>query len=99
MALTPYAVLIAGVVWAAVFFTSRYVSLASICAAAILPIAAVIFSATGIQPQPGTVIGLLFFLAALAIFRHRSNISRLLKGTENRFDKKTKSAKKAEAAQ
>ncbi len=97
MALTPYSVLIAGVVWAAVFFTSRYVSLASICAAVILPIAAVIFSVTGVQPQPGTVLGLLIFLAALAIFRHRSNISRLLNGTENRFDKKKKSAKKPEA--
>ena len=76
-----------GVVWVAVFIVSRYTSLASIIAALVLPFAVLLIVA-----KTGTDFWLLLafsvLIAALAIWRHRGNIGRLLNGTENRFGKK-----------
>jgi len=88
LAVAPLSLLVSGLAWLAVFFAFRYVSLASICAAAILPVMAVVFSSTKIQPLPATIIALLAVLAILTIVRHRSNIQRLIAGTENRFERK-----------
>jgi acyl phosphate:glycerol-3-phosphate acyltransferase len=88
LALFPPPVVISGIlVWLIVFFISRYVSLASIAAAIALPIAVSIFAK---KPGNDFWLVLLFSIlaAALAIFRHRANIKRLLKGTESRFGKK-----------
>jgi acyl phosphate:glycerol-3-phosphate acyltransferase len=77
----------AGVVWVAVFLISRYTSLASITAAVGLPIAVLLIAA-----KTGTdfwlLLGFSVLISALAIWRHRANIVRLLNGTENRFGKK-----------
>lgn len=85
--LPPLVFLSVGVVWVAVFIVGRYTSLASIVAAAFLPIAVLL-----LVTKTGTDFWLLlafsFLIAALAIWRHRSNIGRLLQGTENRFGKK-----------
>ena len=75
--------------WAIIFFMTRYVSLASIAAAIALPLVTMIFLVAGI------VHGWPYFyftVAAciLAVWRHRSNIVRLMNGTENRFVKKPK---------
>ena len=86
MALAPYALITALAVWVVVFLVSRYVSLASITAAAVLPVVQWIFVLT--QGKNWLVATILTIIAALAIFRHRSNIQRLLDGTENRFGKK-----------
>jgi glycerol-3-phosphate acyltransferase PlsY len=76
-------------VWAAVFFATRYVSLASIAAAVALPVITVLLLLTG------AIYGWPYFYFAvaaciLAVWRHRSNIVRLINGTENRFVKKPK---------
>ena len=75
------------IVWIAVFLIGRYTSLASIASAAALPVAALAF-----VPKTGTCFWLLLTFSllsgALAIWRHRSNIGRLLNGTENRFGNK-----------
>lgn len=73
-------------VWIVVFFLSRYVSLASIASAAALPIAAKLFGY-----RDGKFIVALV-LGALAIYKHKANIQRLLNGTENRFGKKKEPA-------
>ncbi len=86
LALVPAALGIALVVWTTVFVLSRYVSLASITAALALPFAAWL---TG---QSGTLIVVTAMLAGLAIYKHRSNMQRLLAGTENRFGKKRASS-------
>ncbi len=65
-------------VWAGVFLLSRYVSAASIAAAATLPVAQM---AMGAAP-PETLLGL--SLALLIILRHRDNLQRLRRGTEPR---------------
>ena len=87
IALMPWAVLAIALVWFAVFFATRYVSLASICAAAALPVAVggLWFYGCG---GNGPLLGFSALIAALAIWRHRSNIERLMAGTEHRFDRK-----------
>jgi len=78
LALTPLALALTFVIWLVVFKVSRYVSLASIVAAIVMP---VIVAVTG-SPRP-TVLAMTF-LGLLAIYKHRSNFKRLLDGTENK---------------
>jgi glycerol-3-phosphate acyltransferase PlsY len=85
--LPPLVFVSAGVVWIAVFFISRFTSLASMSAALALPIAVLLIGAkTGTDFR--LLIGSSVLMTALAIWRHRGNIVRLLNGTENRFGKK-----------
>lgn len=80
--------LVAGGVWVLVFLVSRYVSMASIAACAVLPVAATIFTITNIYDHSIWVLIFLYLLSIIAIVRHSSNIRRLINGAENRFDKK-----------
>jgi glycerol-3-phosphate acyltransferase PlsY len=84
LALAPIATLIAVAVWILVFWLTRYVSLASVVATVVLPIVILI-----IGSPDGHSGKLLVYssvcVAALVIWRHRSNLSRLLRGTEPRF--------------
>ena len=74
-------------VWILVFQLTRYVSLSSIAAALSLPvtIAAMLFFN---QLQTPILFYFSLCLAAIVLLRHRSNFSRLLKGTESRFARK-----------
>ena len=85
-ALAPIPLVAALTVWVVVFLVSRYVSLASITAAAVL--AAVSWVTVLTANLSWQKAALLTVVAALAIFRHRENIARLMNGTENRFGKK-----------
>lgn len=86
-ALAPVAALVGAAIWALTFLLTRYVSVASIIAAAALP--PVILLTTWLSKTAGK---LLFYsslcLAAVVIWRHRSNLSRLMCGTEPRFTRK-----------
>ena len=75
-----------GAVWVVVFLIGRYTSLASMVAV-VTPIAAASFVSKS-DPDFPYLIGFCILMAALALWRHRSNIVRLLNGTENRFVKK-----------
>jgi acyl phosphate:glycerol-3-phosphate acyltransferase len=79
IALAPLAALILLVVFALTALTSRIVSLSSIVTAAIAPLILWLFH------YPPIVIGMAAFIAAAIIFRHRSNIQRLINGSEPRF--------------
>jgi glycerol-3-phosphate acyltransferase PlsY len=60
---------------------SGFVSLASIIAALVIAIV------SWLIPSYGTLTSIMLtVLAALAIYRHKTNIQRLLKGEENRFN-------------
>ena len=74
-------------VWIVVFQLTRYVSLSSIAAALSLPvtIATMLFFN---QLQTPILLYFALCLAAIVLLRHRSNFSRLLKGTESRFARK-----------
>jgi glycerol-3-phosphate acyltransferase PlsY len=82
IALVPKGFLVALAVWLVVFAATRYVSLASIVAALILPLGV---WATGGSPS---MIILTAILGALAIYKHKANIQRLIAGTENRIGQK-----------
>ena len=65
---------------------SRYVSLASMLAAAAVPFAAVSFK------QPSPVISLAAVVAAFVIYRHRANLVRIRAGTESKVGQKKSAA-------
>jgi glycerol-3-phosphate acyltransferase PlsY len=85
----PLAGATALVVWIVFVLATKYVSVASIAAAITLPIAAWAW-----RGNPSASVGypvLVYALAALgalAIYKHKGNIQRLMNGTENRIGKK-----------
>lgn len=85
LALAPWAVLIVLVCFLIVVAITRYVSLGSILAAALFPIAFYYM-----QPQHGTplILGMISGVSALIIWKHRENIRRLIAGNENKFGAK-----------
>jgi len=88
--LAPVSVLIAGAGWVVVYKGTRYVSLASLTAAVLVPATAVALNQWTRVQVPASTVWLLAALGLLIIARHRSNIARLIQGTENRFAKSPK---------
>jgi acyl phosphate:glycerol-3-phosphate acyltransferase len=88
VAITPYAVICGLTVWIIVYKTSKFVSLASITAAIIVAILSFVFSVTNIYHIDNTLLYFVIFITLMAIYKHKSNIKRLINGTENSFRKK-----------
>ena len=84
LALVPWAVLPAAVVWLVVTATFRYVSLASVTAAACVPLGALVLG------YPRASVVACVFGAAIVIARHHENISRLTAGTERRLGERAR---------
>ena len=84
--IVPWATLGAFVVFALLFWRTRYVSLGSVAAAASIPLWAVV-QHFGVAPMAGFAATLtaLVVTAAIIIAKHHENIQRLMNGTENRF--------------
>jgi glycerol-3-phosphate acyltransferase PlsY len=81
LVLMPPVALVSAAVWLCVFFATRYVSLASILAALSLPVTAVLSNRGAVS---------LWVTACIALFvvvMHRTNVGRLLSGTERRFER------------
>ena len=77
--IAPVALLLAGVLFLAIVFLTRYVSLGSMVAAATIPL--FVWAQSGSQPLLiAAVLG-----ALLIVFAHRGNIGRLVHGTESQF--------------
>lgn len=81
LAISPLLALAALVTWVLVFAVSRYSSLAAIIAAALAPV-----FAWFLLPYKDYVITVLV-MSVFLIWRHRSNIQKLLAGTESGFGK------------
>ncbi len=85
-ALTPVGGLIGLGIWIVIFWLTRYVSVASITAALLLPVVILVISWGNDRAK------VIFYFsvcaAAVVIWRHRSNLSRLMHGTEPRFTRK-----------
>jgi acyl phosphate:glycerol-3-phosphate acyltransferase len=84
--LMPAAALTVLAVWFVTFQATKYVSVASIAAAVALPVTAAVMVHFEKAGMP-----LVYFSACLAVvivWRHRSNVSRLMKGTEASFSRK-----------
>ena len=77
--LMPVVAAIVFLVWLAIVFVTRYVSLGSIVGAAMVPVLAFIFD------MPMVYIGFGTLAAIFIIYRHKSNIERLLNGTESKI--------------
>jgi glycerol-3-phosphate acyltransferase PlsY len=80
LALAPWAILAAFVVWLLVVKASGYVSLGSVLAALVLPPAVWL-----LHPERRDLVAPLLALALVIVVLHRANIRRLLAGTEHRF--------------
>jgi acyl phosphate:glycerol-3-phosphate acyltransferase len=83
-ALFPLSGLVCVLGFGVVFYFSRYVSLGSIVASILLPLSTMLF-----YREKYWLWALAFFLGAMSIWRHRSNIRRLRAGTESRAGEKT----------
>ena len=81
LGLTPAALGVAVLVWAALVYLTGYVSVGSIAAAAIFPLAVYLLE----PPDQPAMLWLDIAVAAAIVWFHRGNIQRLFKGTENRF--------------
>jgi len=79
LVMSPIAVLGAAIVFGITVATTRFISLGSVLAAMSAPLLVLMLN----QPQPIFLATL--FIAALIVWRHRSNIKRLMDGSEDRF--------------
>ena len=77
--LMPLPTLLVFLVWLAIVYLTKYVSLGSIVGAALVPVLSFVFH----LPTEYTVFGV--FAAVLIIYRHKANIGRLLNGTESKI--------------
>lgn len=80
LVLSPKSILCALALFALILWRWRYISLASISAAAAVPFLVLLFE----RSLPLFLATLL--ISAIVIWRHRENIDRLLAGTENKFN-------------
>ncbi len=80
LVLSPWSVLCVLLVFALILWKWRYISLASISAAATIPFLVLLFESSF------ALFGATLIIAALVIWKHRANIERLRSGTENRFN-------------
>jgi glycerol-3-phosphate acyltransferase PlsY len=79
LALAPLAAVLSFLVFAAVVYKSRYISLGSLTATAAFPVLLALLHSPAIYIPFAVTIGALIF------YRHRENIQRLLAGKENKF--------------
>jgi glycerol-3-phosphate acyltransferase PlsY len=80
LALAPLAGLAAAGVWVLAFLATRYSSVASLLSALALPLFAVLLG------EPTAIVAFTAGAAAAILVLHRANLSRLARGTENRFE-------------
>jgi glycerol-3-phosphate acyltransferase PlsY len=94
MSFLPEVLMGSTLVWILIFFLSRYVAIASITAAFSIPILTASLDHNYLFPDLNSswpVISFGIIAAIMAVWRHRSNIQRLIKGKEDRFERKVKS--------
>jgi glycerol-3-phosphate acyltransferase PlsY len=91
LALAPYSVLATLILWAAIVYFTRYVSLGSIIATAAVPIWTLLFYGW-LLPSEHLKALLIVAIAgcALIVATHHENINRLLHGTENKIGVRVK---------
>ena len=82
LALAPVSLAIAVAVWGLVVWATGYVSLGSISAALSFPVSLLLT-----QPGDRITFAVCLAIAVFIVFNHRSNIRRLVAGTESRFSR------------
>ena len=84
LGLFPIGLVVCLLSWIIILIFSGYVGLSTICAGIILPISTIFYYNSGVVSPFGLFT---IFISFFIIFTHRSNVSRMLSGNENRFDK------------
>ena len=81
----PVSALVCLAAWTAIVLRTRYVSLGSMVAALALPLG--ILAEARLRQDPGLypVLAVGTLVSAFVLYRHRSNMSRLMQGTENKI--------------
>ena len=89
LATNPIMFLIVALVFSAIVFATRYVSLGSLIVMVVFVIEVVVYGQMGGFGLTGAplyeIYAIAVFLAVLGFVRHKANIKRLLSGTENKF--------------
>lgn len=90
IAVDPLLFLPVFVIFLIIFLITKYVSLGSLVIMIVFAVEIIVFGQMGrydlSQPQLYEMYAIAIILAALGWWRHRANIQRLLKGTENKID-------------
>ncbi len=84
LVLAPLLVLPMVAVWLAIVLATRFVGLATVIAALVLPLLVGLAGLAG-WPQPPAVLAYATAVAALIVFTHRANLGRLRRGEEPRI--------------
>jgi len=93
LALAPFSVLTTLVLWAAIVYKTKYVSLGSIVATAAVPVWTLLFYGILFPSRHLTAMMIVAVAGcALIVAKHHQNIRRLIKGTENRIGTRVGSA-------
>lgn len=87
IALLPKVILILTIIWIITLLVMRYVSLSSIIVALLFPLMILYFH----YPLPYTVFS--FIVALIVLYRHRTNVKRLIEGKELRLGDRLKGLK------
>jgi glycerol-3-phosphate acyltransferase PlsY len=88
LAIVPLAVATTLVVWVAIFWKTRIVSLASIVATALVPVWVYLWYGLVLgRPAPLATIAAVAVGCAIIIAKHHANVRRLIAGTESRFER------------
>ncbi|KAF0094112.1 MAG: hypothetical protein E1N59_2173 [Puniceicoccaceae bacterium 5H] len=82
LVLMPLVIVVGLLLWLAVFYSTKYVSLASIVLGVSLPVSAWLLN------EPDVYFWVALAMAVLIVVRHKANIQRLMAGTENRASRK-----------
>ena len=89
LATNPVMFLIVALVFIAIVFKTRYVSLGSLVVMVVFMIEVVVYGQMGGFALTGAplfeIYAIALFLAVLGFVRHKANIKRLMSGTENKF--------------
>ncbi|PYL53852.1 MAG: acyl-phosphate glycerol 3-phosphate acyltransferase [Verrucomicrobia bacterium] len=85
--LMPLAMLIGVAIWIVVFWLTRFVSLASLVTAITLPLVIAILTRLN-EGRAKALFYSALCIAAVVVWQHRSNLSRLMRGREPRFSRK-----------
>jgi len=84
LVLLPWSTAVAALTWVTVLAATRYVSLASVLAAAMITLARLATAPPPAVDEDGALTAFSVVAAILVAVRHRANLTRLAHGTENR---------------
>ena len=87
IAVYPWAALICMIIFVIIVLTTRYVSVGSITAASSMPFVLLLINQLSSKSISHSFIFFSFIIGGLIFYTHRSNIRRLINGTENKFEK------------